>query len=277
MEDFMSEDLVTAKDAKVTKERPILMNGEMVRAILAERKTQTRRLVKNLANMDDYTFHENKDGTWELGAETGDGFGYKLRDIRCPYGQPGDRLWVRETWQVDAPRDGSWDDVVFYGCKDASLNFIPEKYRKPEYCLFKSNWDWDDCVIKWRPSIHMPRWASRIMLEIADVRVERVQEISEADAWEEGIGGELGPLDINGRVLFKSVWNALYARLYPKSSHSPKKIAKTWPQEEKRDMYSWESNPWVWVIEFKVIEPALTPSLTPSLSHRCAIGEGELS
>lgn len=244
----MSEDLVTAKDAKVTKERPILMNGEMVRAILNGRKTQTRRIIKTrkpwLTQCDWYGKHPGG-GWWGHDGIPGDVKPGCERGFACPYGQPGDRLWVRETW-----------------CSDG----VNVWYRADKHPELDHGWE---------PSIHMPRWASRILLEIVDVRVERVQEISEADAIQEGIKDHR-ELNAPFNTMFDGIelgeFQSRWKKLYPLGGDS------------------WESNPWVWVIEFKVIEPVLTPhlsqkelgcaeiaTLTPSLSHRCAIGKGELS
>ncbi len=204
-------------------ERPILFNGEMVRAILEGRKTQTRRPVKNLANRDDYTFHENKDGTWELGADTGDGYGYKLRDIHCPFGQTGDRLWVRETAARVFVPDGTAANkaVLVYRADNPKGLLVPKQ---------------------WAPSIHMRRWASRILLEIVNVRVERVQDISEADAVAEGIGkDEDGFFFIHTTHPKNTLFNVSALSLFPEFWNEP------YPG-------SWERNDWVWVIEFKKVE-----------------------
>ena len=228
-----------------SKERPILFSSEMVRAILEGRKTQTRRAMK-VQPFDWATeFVEapseklpgtGKPGHWLFG---NNGFVSVRGCGRCPYGSIGDRLWVRETWQVDAPCDGTWDDVVFYGCKGASLDFIPEKYKKPEHILYKATWE--DCVMSWRPSIHMPRWASRITLEIVNVRVERVQDISEEDAAAEGLEIDKDGfffVNVPGNKYFNKSAKSIYAELWNKIYGSG----------------SWEANPWVWVIEFKAVD-----------------------
>ena len=161
------------------KERPIIFRAEMVRAILAGRKTQMRRIVKPLHMATVY-------------AEQ-----FPILAM-CPYGSPGDRLWVREAWRV-----GAWDEIA--GC--VAIDYKADGYCRREWLriddedLFirlrqqciddaraalgpadRYTWEPGRSPCRWRPSIHMPRWASRITLEITDVRVERLQDISEADA-----------------------------------------------------------------------------------------------
>jgi hypothetical protein len=162
-------------------ERPILFSGEMVRAILEGRKTQTRRVIKPQLRIN----------------------------YKCPYGQPGDRLWVRETWQCFKPNT---EEII----NPNTVNIRALAYRATN--------EWRG---KWRPSIHMPRWASRITLEITAVRVERLQDIGEVDAMREG-----DPTCENTHIdWFRALWDSINA---------------------KRG-YSWESNPWVWVVEFQRI------------------------
>jgi hypothetical protein len=164
------------------KERPILFNGEMVRAILAGQKTQTRRIPPK--TQQDALF--------------------------CPYGHPGDRLWVRERWAADM----SFDDLPPRMLQPRGM---PIYYHATTQCM----------DYKWRPSIHMPRWASRITLEITDIRVERVQDISEEDVQAEGFSDR--PASKNK---FRIAWDLLY-----------------W----KRGL-GWDVNPWVWVVTFKRAE-----------------------
>lgn len=185
------------------KERPILFSAEMVRAILENRKSVTRRVIKT-----DHTLLDDPNilpATIEA---------YKTAWVKtCPYGQPGDRLWVRETWADSfASDDDSHNGYVY-----AATNHGPEPRR-------------------WRPSILMPRLASRITLEITGVRVERVQDITEEDAMVEGFKAlhvvfSHGP---SYRDTFIEYWNLLNA---------------------KRG-YGWDANPFVWVIEFKRSEGA---------------------
>lgn len=193
------------------KERPIIFNGEMVRAILEGRKTQTRRPVK-------FPFFDKNMGCELAGNElAGEVRAGNYSNV--PFGRIGDRLWVRETWQgplVD------YDDAY-------SMFKDPTPYQKVENCVYRADGgpcpeftDADDELRQgWRPSIHMPRWACRILLEITDVRVERLQDISEADAIAEG-----------GTKHFNIDWfGPLWASIY--------------------GVESWNTNPWVWVIEFK--------------------------
>lgn len=210
------------------RERPILFSGEMVRAILDGRKTQTRRLVKlpkwstgNWADFDCDVF----------AAETICRHTGCVSNIPCPYGHPGDRLWVRETWRVEKSMDGT-PPAIF----DQSY---PVDYASADddqmHAAFAG---------KWRPSIHMPRWASRINLEITDVRVQRLQEISEGDACAEGAEALPNPCG------------------YATSSHFPccklgdelghpvlDKFRVLW--ESINGKGSWASNPWVWAISFR--------------------------
>ncbi len=214
-----------------TRERPILFSGEMVRAILAGRKTQTRRVVKLRDPSATYSTHD--DEGWPVSA---DECGDWIRDP-CPFGAPGDRLWVRETHcVVRGTRDptGRDDDCVFYRADESSCFFDPYKNRMNERSDF-----FDQCMIDveggWKPSIHMPRWACRLELEVTGVRVERLQDISDGDAKAEGIKC--------------------------RTEHLPGGWCRTEPVEEfqqlwdsingKRDGCDWSSNPWVWVVEFQ--------------------------
>lgn len=198
------------------KERPILFSGPMVRALLAGTKTQTRWAVK----MKHYhQIEERDDGSpwpWMY-----DGEREEDSWMHCPYGQPGDRLWVRETF---APRTlGAWS--------------VLDQHMKP---LYRADADRPEWKRIWRPSIHMPRWASRITLEITGVRVERLQDISEADARSEGFtqnhNGYFwgGPHQTGG---LKQMATALQA------------YQDLW--ESINGPGSWDANPWVWVLEFR--------------------------
>lgn len=211
------------------KELPFVCRDHDVRAILEGRKTMTRRIVKPkpLWVGDPYIPFKTPDAN-------------PKGIINCPFGQPGDRLWVRETWaqatDFDYPRNH-----FFY--RATYINGGP----------------YDD-VKKWRPSIHMPRWASRITLEIVSIRVERLQEISEEDAIAEGIKTEIGivdircyggdPVEIKGtRYFFDSPKCDEYGYEDPVSAY-----AALW--ESINGPGSWDANPWVWVVEFKRIEVA---------------------
>ena len=191
-------------------EHPILFSGPMVRAILEGRKTQTRRVLKPQPNEvgavgiislpdqlgDSNLFYfESKSGKIGL---------FKPPFIKCPYGAPGDSLWVRETWH---PRG---------------------EYRA-------TPWENANGRAIWKPSIHMPKWASRITLEITEIRVERLQDISEEDAIAEGSQIPCAQLPkscqqgtMTERCQFSKIWETINGKKYP-----------------------WSRNPWVWVIEFK--------------------------
>ena len=202
------------------KERPVLFSAPMVRAILDGRKTQTRRIIKPQPYID-----EMGNFCWN-----GENFGQdfngpciqaiaspipssKTKRVRCPYGKPGDRLWVRETFNHDGEK-------YIYA---ADLNELGVQ-----------KW-----AAQWKPSIHMPRNASRILLEITGVRVERLQDISECDAKAEGsyvcdyFGRRLLDQSSNQGCYkwgYRSIWESL------------------------NGTGSWDLNPFVWVIEFKLLE-----------------------
>lgn len=204
------------------KERPIIFNGEMVRAILDGRKTQTRRLVKRPIN--DINIGCELSGN-ELAAEIASG-DYSNSKV----GMPGDRLWVRET-HAFVPEPA-------YRCSTGIVQTVNpgDDYQAS---IYRENFDRSSGGIRWRPSIHMPRWACRILLEITDVRVELLNDISEQDAraegvtWSDGDRNEIGlpaQLVVEAKDEFARLWQSIYG-------------------EE-----SWRSNPWVWVIEFKRVE-----------------------
>ncbi|MEE1922646.1 hypothetical protein V0R50_10360 [Pseudomonas sp. 148P] len=220
------------------KERPILFGAPMVRAILEGRKTVTRRAISpKLVNRFDeprgpadvaagYPFVECEDGYWPA------------IDF-CPYGQPGDRLWVRETWLEDPEDDGTWAYTQYMGCKGSPLSDIPKRFQKPEHCLFRASWS--GSAVTWRPSIHMPRWASRILLEITAVRVERLHDISEEQAKAEGV-----ECDSDG-------W---FDYLMPSTQCCPsafESFRTLWSSINSAE--SWDTNPWVWVVEFRRVAP----------------------
>jgi hypothetical protein len=212
----------TAKAATMT-ERPILFSGAMVRALLDGTKTQTRRVCKP-ANQHALSYVV---GPCEERVDLAAGwFGDEEGDLKfaCPYGQTGDKLWVRETW---APH------LDFPDMANRSV------YRADPECKYD--------VDRWRPSIHMPRRASRILLEITGVRVERLQAISEQDAIAEGIERVENNFG-NGPAycdygLANTDDTAEWFR-------SPIRSYETlW--ESINGAGSWDANPWVWVVEFK--------------------------
>jgi hypothetical protein len=205
------------------KERPILFSAPMVRALLAGTKTQTRRVVK--------ITHRTPGLAACLAPPAGMRTRTSLAAELCPYGHPGDRLWVRESWSPDPPDVDGWGYTAWAGCREGQIAGVPERFRYPRFCNYAA--DWLHGPIRWTPSIHMPRWASRITLEITSVRVERLQEISEADAQAEG-------------------WTRR-----PEVSTDPqvhKEAARDWFMdlwESINGPGSWDANPWVWVIEFR--------------------------
>ena len=198
----------------------MIFNAEMVRALLDGRKTQTRRPVK-------FPVHDKNLGCElagnELAGELSAG-----NYLNSEFGKPGDRIWVRETFQGPL-----FDfDLMDSYCKDST------PFEKPEFCVYKADgipapefYDADDELhCRWRPSIHMPRWASRILLEITDVRVERLKSISDRDALREGCS----TADMKSGDCVADVFARLWASIYGSDS--------------------WNANPWVWVIEFKRVE-----------------------
>ena len=200
-----------------TKDRPIIFSGDMVNAILAGNKTQTRRVIKPqpwLIDPAEKEYHK-----WECY----DGKNYYL--IECPYGQPGDRLWVRETWGLynTEPKDGPVGAMIFHKATDG------ENYELRHQL--------------WRSPIFMPRWASRITLEITGVRVERLQDITPIDCEAEGI---FLPLLENPTVDEALHYLAAYNHAYE----------KLWDSINAKRGYGWETNCWVWVIGFKKLETA---------------------
>lgn len=178
------------------KERPILFSGAMVRAILEGRKTQTRRVVKYVPAL-------GEPEEWCHRFSFGSDPIIFNPEHHCKYGAVGERLWVRETW-------ADCGDKTAVMRADCSV-LVPG--------------------VRWRPSIHMPRWASRITLEIIGVRVERLQDISDEDAMAEGCQAEIIPPNFQSyRAGYATLWDAI---------NGPG---------------AWDKNPWVWVIEFKWVE-----------------------
>lgn len=215
------------------KERPILFNTEMVRAILEGRKTQTRRLIKPqpydgaiVRGPLEFEPAVERNGEIEAGDPifgVYDNFGDW--GVKCPFGIPGDRLWVRETFsKIDCACSGA-DTWMQSQCKYCN--------EKGSILVFKSEIKEEDFdKFTWTPSIHMPRWASRINLEITNIRVERVQDISESDVSAEG-----HPVGNSNTRNYKRPW-----------------FQELWDSIEGESEFNWNANPWVWVIEFKKVE-----------------------
>lgn len=237
------------------KDRPILFQGAMVRAILNGTKTQTRRAVKMPPSWDCIAYADWGDGWWPYRSDDGESPSYDNNEIplRCPYGRAGDRLWVRETWQEDPEDDGTWAYTPYMGCKGSPLSDIPRKFQKPEHCIYREGWDGSPLV--WRPSIHMPRWASRILLEVVSVRVERLQDISEADALAEGISTvRTKEWDLEHFPAWRKAFDeACAAHERPPVGPLPSEAYHAlW--ESINGAGKWDANPWVWVVEFKRVQ-----------------------
>ena len=247
------------------KERGMIFNSEMVRAILDGRKTQTRRIMKvqpesnqlGLLLITDSTKHSDI-GKYHWAESNATGNHVRSKLFSSPFGAVGERIWVRETWATLGNEDGccvDWEDNLCKGDERSAARIYRAscEQRPGDYGLWSIP---DDAYWKphtkehkfegaWRPSIHMPRWASRILLEITDVRVERLNAISEEDAEAEGIDMEalydsqdcydcIADHNMTGRPTvtgaFKYLWESIYGE------------------------DGWKANPWVWVIEFKRVE-----------------------
>ena len=235
-----------------TKERPILFNAPMVRAILEGRKTVTRRAVRAGFNPDDLEGTLNRSECRKLHRELPQYFGAAYF---CPYGQPGDRLWVRETWGVISHTWNEHGDMVDW-VPDRPATAIRElPFGRGYYSghvIYAADganeWAGDDDGggeprSAWHPSIHMPRAACRILLEITDVRVERLQDISEDQAKAEGVRlytdhAELGDW-----------WHVEGIETY--SADPRKSFELLWNSTGG----NWDANPWVWVVEYRRVAP----------------------
>lgn len=252
------------------KERGMIFNGEMVRAILDGRKTQTRRIMKvqpsedftpmNMALETDYKARWytpgviDKDGYLQPASKEVFGVSNENEGYSCPFGAVGDRIWVRETWGV-VSHELDEDGRIQSWTPDRPATAIHEMPFGNGYysghAIYAADGDftwgdddgYEDGRSCWKPSIHMPRAASRILLEITAVRVERLNSISGEDATAEGVptagslltdypGTFLTPKGdfATGKVAFQRLWESIYG-------------------DE-----SWQANPWVWVIEFKLVE-----------------------
>ncbi|MEZ1398133.1 hypothetical protein [Klebsiella oxytoca] len=213
------------------KERGMIFNAEMVRAILDGRKTQTRRIVKLQPDEDGLAKVTN--GPWVDTSE---------RNYRCPFGDVGDRIWVRETW---AEAGASAPNLKLYRANYPE--HVPSHYEN----VPPAN------EIRWTPSIHMPRWASRILLEITDVRVERLNAISEEDAQREGVHTEVWDQTVVARNYaardeFFQFWSEDMPHYVEMNQLYRSSFRSLW--ESIYGSENWLANPWVWVIEFKRVE-----------------------
>ncbi|MGH8158416.1 MAG: hypothetical protein ACREPQ_09860 [Rhodanobacter sp.] len=207
------------------KERPILFSAPMVRAILEGHKTVTRRVVKPQPTPDRPPMIATGLHGWD---------GSQFTTVRSPYGQPGDRLWVRETHAI-VPRTA-------YACS-VGVQQVLRPDHGSDAAVFREGWErCKPCT--WRPSIHMPRWASRITLEVTGVRVERLHDITEQQAFDEGIDNHMCA-------------NAVGRSPYKMGPCTIMGFAHLW--ETINGPGSWDANPWVWVIELRRIEDGAQP------------------
>ena len=212
---------------------PMIFSAELIPQIMRDLKTKTRRPVRGA------------EPSWQF-LRFDDGFAvfddhiapvHNPIRVRVPW-SVGDRLWVRETWFPDPPMD--WGGAEEWAGCGRKISGVPQRYRSPKYCIFRAHWDGID--LRWRSSIHMPRWASRITLEVTDVRVERLQDITEEDARQEGVtpmGGDdcWAARNNPGREhlsAFEYKWGEIYG----------------W-DGQPRAKAPWGSSPLVWVITFK--------------------------
>jgi hypothetical protein len=268
--------------ATAVRERPLLMSGPMVRAILDGRKTQTRRV---LVPQPDASLNHSKGreidrfrcvgvgpktgrGSWEAGNCAGpilafpDGRHSVKADIDCPFGHAGTRLWVREAWTADfghsfSDNEGAWwhemprslrtekaVQYLYYAADGAILHPINRECSADDVAnsadARASSWEQKDEDLegrRWVPSIHMPRWASRITLEILGVRVERLQSICQYDAANEiGMDSATVAYGHDACADFASLWDSLNVK-------------------RSGGAYSWASNPWVWCLSFRRVTP----------------------
>ena len=229
-------------------DRPIIFSAPMVRALLAGTKTQTRRVASILdlriqqhgADLLTWGVRFKKPVRGVVASHSGGCFSdQQARGIIasqfCPHGRPGDRLWVREAFAI-VPRTA-------YRCSEGVQQLLrPDDDH--DAAIYRAGWERSNSGFRWRPSIHMPRWASRLKLEITEVRVERLQDISEADALAEGCVGGHGAIPGYNYAAtpgeqFRALWGSI---------NGPA---------------AWDENPWVWVIGFKSV-PASAPSSEPA-------------
>lgn len=212
------------------KERPILFSSHMVRAILDGTKSQTRRTLKDQPGEFVHVDFNDARG-WHLWWDCCESCGnpdvwQEYADLKCPYGNQGDRLWVRETFSVNTAGDEA--------CYRATLPPLENAM-----------------IEKWKPSIFMPRWASRITLEITEIRAERLQDISEEDAKAEGVSDKgYHKMNYDDRKKYDTIMKYDWGRGAQKGHYT---VGYRIIWEAINGYGSWDKNPWVWVIEFKRI------------------------
>lgn len=212
-----------------TKEKPILFTGEMVRAILDGRKTMTRRVMKPQPpnNAQSCLMAADNSGDVKFFKDIiPHHVGLALTGwVKCPYGRPGDILYVREAWRVYLRENCPF---IQYKSDEYEERITHDIYHDLQFRNRR---------ITWRPSIFMPKWASRIRLRVTAVKAERVQDITEEDAIAEGIEPREPNHVVSARYRFAQLWNSINAKCG----------------------YSWDSNPYVWVIEFEELTNAHHP------------------
>lgn len=272
--------------ATQTKSRPILFIGPMVRALLDGTKTQTRRVLKfqppsveavrEMSGSGFSIFTDHHQPEWfRCGGPV-----WAVRKLMgvtpnwtCPYGRPGDRLWVRETWRPFELDDGQ-DGVKFQADDAFKPLTITDDYFADNMEAVLDKWVEinDRYRGQWRPSIFMPRWASRLTLEVEQVRVERVQEISEADAVAEGVAESWtetwwqGYREFNDDLMHQQAtgdeppdWMIEPKKM--KMDHMRRSAVQNyrslWDSINGKS-HPWESNPWVWVVTFKVVSDSVS-------------------
>ena len=230
------------------KEHPILFSAPMVKAILEGRKSMTRRVMKP----QPIAINEptgNKDTIYTSGFFVGEPTP-KYMLAKCPYGQPGDRLWVRETCADVNTESGPAilyrADNHYRFCTDDAYPVEYERYPKCQFTMWGGDLLRGEPEHHWRTPIFMPRWASRITLEITNVRVERLQEMPWMDALKEGV--EDDPRNKGGSMSFKDYLKNIFYFASPKES-----FRTLWDSINGKK-YPWSSNPWVWVVGFKRFE-----------------------
>lgn len=244
--------MTAAPSIATPRERPILFSAPMVRAIIDGRKTMTRRIVLSHGHRGQPLIGDHADQIkyWRRGEQDPRRWvacdGLTIGHIYCPYGEPGDRLWVRETWAVGACADSLSPRELHPGTwlHDNGGLWYPANNTAPTHPISPRG--------KTRVSIHMPGWASRILLEVTSVRVERLQDISEEDAKAEGVTAGRIPAcgdhpELIGYVLGHDDGKCL---LYPNAREA---FAKGW-DAINGERAPWASNPFCWVISFRRVE-----------------------
>lgn len=229
------------------KERPILFSSDMVRALLDGRKTQTRRLCKPMnawikQDCREVRMADGRPFHFLTGATS------PLEELRSPYGRPGDKLYVRETWHAHwGPPTPGARIVTGVSVRQSDGSIAQASATEPLSVHYAADADGDAPFgRKWKPSIHMPRWASRITLEVTGVRVELLQDISEADAQHEGVERLSDDLPY---------WFNYQSSTFEYTCLTARDSFRTlWDSLNPAHGYGWDANPWVWVMEFKRIE-----------------------